>query len=218
MSNSLWPPGYSLSMGFSVLCTVCPLFMGFSRQEYWSGLSCPPPEGLPDLGIEPLSLTSLALAGRFFISNTTWETPCTAHSKNQVYLCRRLNEHEKNPLIYQSMCLLSTPLEQRSLWAGILSVLFSLPQGLTQQLAPGRLNVQAGFRKGRGTEIKLPTSADHRKSKRVPEKHLFLLYWLYQTLWLCGSQLTVENSERDSATRPSDLPIEKPVCRSGSNS
>ena len=29
---------------------------------------------------------------------------------------------------------------------------------------------------------------DHRKSKRVPEKHLFLLYWLCQSLWLCGSQ------------------------------
>ena len=29
---------------------------------------------------------------------------------------------------------------------------------------------------------------DHRKSKRVPEKHLLLLYWLSQSLWLCGSQ------------------------------
>ena len=36
---------------------------------------------------------------------------------------------------------------------------------------------------------------DHRKSKRVPEKHLFLLYWLCQSLWLCGSQQTVENSK-----------------------
>ena len=35
---------------------------------------------------------------------------------------------------------------------------------------------------------------------------------------LCGSQLTVENSERDGNTRPPDLPLEKPVCRSGSNS
>ena len=31
-------------------------------------------------------------------------------------------------------------------------------------------------------------SLDHWKSKRVPEKHLFLLYWLCQSLWLCGSQ------------------------------
>ena len=34
---------------------------------------------------------------------------------------------------------------------------------------------------------------DHRKSKRIPEKH-HLLYWLYQSLWVCGSQQTVENS------------------------
>ena len=35
---------------------------------------------------------------------------------------------------------------------------------------------------------------DHQKSKRVPEKHLLLLYCLCQSLWLCGSQQTVENS------------------------
>ena len=36
-----------------------PLSMGFSRQEYWSGLPCPPPGGLPDPKIEPASLMSL---------------------------------------------------------------------------------------------------------------------------------------------------------------
>ena len=59
---------------------------------------------------------------------------------------------------------------------------------------------------------------DHQKSKRVPEKHLFLPYWLCQSLWLCGSQQTVENSEKDGNTQPSDLPLEKSVCRPGSNS
>ena len=59
---------------------------------------------------------------------------------------------------------------------------------------------------------------DHGKRKRVPEKHLFLLYWLCQSLWLCESQETVENSERDGNTRTPDLPLEKSVCRSGSNS
>ena len=39
-----------------------PLSMGFSRQEYWSGLPCPPPGDPPDPGIEPTSLTSPALA------------------------------------------------------------------------------------------------------------------------------------------------------------
>ena len=45
-----------------------PLSIKFSRQEYWSGLPCPPPEGLPHLGIEPTSLLSPALAGGFFTS------------------------------------------------------------------------------------------------------------------------------------------------------
>ena len=43
-------------------------------------------------------------------------------------------------------------------------------------------------------EIKLPISTGSQKRKRIPEKHLLLLYWLRQSLWLCGSQQTVENS------------------------
>ena len=39
---------------------------GFLRQEYWSGLPFPPPGDLPDSGMEPESLVSPALAGRFF--------------------------------------------------------------------------------------------------------------------------------------------------------
>ena len=49
---------------FVTLWTVAhqaPLCMGFSGQEYWSGLPCPPPGDLPDPGIEPASLVSLAL-------------------------------------------------------------------------------------------------------------------------------------------------------------
>ena len=43
-----------------------PLSMGFSRQEYWRGLPCPPPGDLLESGIEPACLASPALAGRFF--------------------------------------------------------------------------------------------------------------------------------------------------------
>ena len=43
-----------------------PLPMGFSRQEYWSGLPFPPPVYLPDPGIEPVSVASHALTGGFF--------------------------------------------------------------------------------------------------------------------------------------------------------
>ena len=47
------------------LARQAPLSMGFSGQEYWSGLPCPPPGDLPDPGTEP---KSLVLAGGFFTS------------------------------------------------------------------------------------------------------------------------------------------------------
>ena len=47
-----------------------PLSLGFSRQEYWSRLPCPPPGDLPSPGIKP---ASLALAGEFFTTSATWE-------------------------------------------------------------------------------------------------------------------------------------------------
>ena len=55
-----------------------PLSMGFSRQEYWSGLSFPPPGDLPDPGMETTSLTS-GLAGGFFITSATWEVKSTIY-------------------------------------------------------------------------------------------------------------------------------------------
>ena len=57
-----------------------PLSMGFSREEYWSGLPCPPPGDLPDPGIEPKSLMSPALAGGFLTTSATWE----AQRENKV--------------------------------------------------------------------------------------------------------------------------------------
>ena len=48
-----------------------PLSMGFSRQEYWSGLPWPPPGDLPNPGIEPTTLISPALAGGFFTTSAT---------------------------------------------------------------------------------------------------------------------------------------------------
>ena len=50
-----------------------PLSMGFSRQEQWSGLPCPPPGNILNPGIEPVSLISHALAGGFFTTSATWE-------------------------------------------------------------------------------------------------------------------------------------------------
>ena len=55
-----------------------PLSMGFSRQEYWSGLPCPPAGDLPCPGIEP---GSPALAGRYFSISATWEACKKVHPK-----------------------------------------------------------------------------------------------------------------------------------------
>ena len=49
------------------------LSMGFSRQEYWSRLSCPSPGDLPDPGIKPTTLTSPAMVGKFFTPSTLWK-------------------------------------------------------------------------------------------------------------------------------------------------
>ena len=59
---------------FAMLWTVAhqaPLSMAFSRQEYWSGLPCPPPGDLPNPGIEPAFPMSPALAGGFFTTSAT---------------------------------------------------------------------------------------------------------------------------------------------------
>ena len=72
---------------FVTLWTVAhqaPLSMGFSRQEYWSGLPCPPPGDLPHSEMEPTSLTSTALAGGFFTTSTTWET--LAYSRDLILI------------------------------------------------------------------------------------------------------------------------------------
>ena len=67
-------------------------------------------------------------------------------------------------------------------------------------------------------EIKLPTYLGLLKKAKEFQKNLLLLYWLCQSLWLCGSPQSVENSSRDGNTRPPDLPSKKSVYRSRSNS
>ena len=66
---------------FATLWTVArqaPQSMGFSRQEYWSGLPFPTPGDLPGPRIEPMPFISPVLAGRLFTASGTWEA--LAHS------------------------------------------------------------------------------------------------------------------------------------------
>ena len=65
---------------FATLWTVAhqaPLSMGFSRQEFWSGLPFPPPGDLPDPGIKPTPPASPALADRFFTTEPSGNISCT---------------------------------------------------------------------------------------------------------------------------------------------
>ena len=79
-------------------------------------------------------------------------------------------------------------------------------------------DVQAGFRKGRGTRDQIANIHwIFEKSKRISRKTSISALTVPKplTVWItinCG------NSKRDGNTRPPDLPLEKPICRSGSNS
>ena len=54
---------------WTLVCQAPP-FVGFSKQEYWSGLPCHPPGDLPDPGTEPTFLKLPVSAGRFFTTST----------------------------------------------------------------------------------------------------------------------------------------------------
>ena len=76
---------------------------------------------------------------------------------------------------------------------------------------------KVALEKAKKPEIKLPTSAGSLKKQESSRKtSTFAVLTMPKTLR--GSQQTVENSERDGSTRPPDLPPEKSVCMSRSNS
>ena len=66
MHHDFMQPACSIFGTPSTVAHQAPLSTEFSRQEYWKGLSFPPPGDLPHPGTEPLSLASPALAGGFF--------------------------------------------------------------------------------------------------------------------------------------------------------
>ena len=79
-------------------------------------------------------------------------------------------------------------------------------------------DVQAGFSKGRGTRDQIANICWIIKKAREFQKKTSTSASLTTPKPLCGLQQAVENAERDGNTRPHDLPLEKSVCRLGSNS
>ena len=85
-----------------------PLSMGFSKQEYWSALPCPPPGDLPNPGIKPVSLMSPALAGSFFTTSTIYVQKKTGGKCIQTLTpLVIINGGIKNTFMFSSYCVSS---------------------------------------------------------------------------------------------------------------
>ena len=79
-------------------------------------------------------------------------------------------------------------------------------------------DVQAGFRKGRGTRNQIANICRIIEKLREFQKNIYFCFTDYAKAFDCVDHNKLENSERDGNTRPPDLPPEKSVCRSRSNS
>ena len=92
-------------------------------------------------------------------------------------------------------------------------------QGRLQQYMNHELpDVQAVFKKAEEPEIKLPTSTGSWKKQESSRKKIYFCFIDYAKAFDCVDHNKLENSETDGDTRPPDLPLEKPLCMSGSNS
>ena len=79
-------------------------------------------------------------------------------------------------------------------------------------------DVQTSFRKGRGTRDQIANILWIIEKARESQKNIYFCFIDYAKAFDCVGHNKLENSERDGITRPPDLPLEKPICRSGSNS
>ena len=97
-------------------------------------------------------------------------------------------------------------------------VILKIFQARLQQYVNCELpNVQPGFRKGRGTR-EISNICWIIEKAREFQKHIYFCFIDYAKAFHCVNHNKMENSERDGSTRPPDLPLEKSVCRSRSNS
>ena len=92
-------------------------------------------------------------------------------------------------------------------------------QARVQQYVNDQLpDVQAGFRKGRGTRDQIAHILWIIEKATEFQKNIYFCFIDYAKAFDCVDHNKLENYERDENTRPPDLPLEKSVCRSGSNS
>ena len=89
-----------------------------------------------------------------------------------------------------------------------------LQQYLNRELS----DVQAGFRKVRGTKDQITNIRWITKKAREFQKNIYFCFIDYDKAFDCVDHNKLWKILKDGNTRPPDLPVEKPVCRSGSNS
>ena len=98
-------------------------------------------------------------------------------------------------------------------------VMLKILQARLQQYVNRELpDVQAGFRKGRETRDQIANICWIMEKAREFQKNIYFCFIDHAKAFDCVDHNKLENSERDGNTRPPDLPLEKFVCRSGSNS
>ena len=98
-------------------------------------------------------------------------------------------------------------------------VMLKILQARLQQYLNHELpDVQAGFRKGRGTGDQIANIRWIIEKATEFQKNIYFCFIDYAKDFDCVDHNKLENSERDGNTRPPDLPLEKPICRSGSSS
>ena len=97
-------------------------------------------------------------------------------------------------------------------------ILKILQARLHQYVNCERPDVQAGFRKGRGNRDQFANIRWIIKKAGEFQKNIYFCFVDYAKVFGCVDHRILENSEREGNTRPPDLPLEKPICRSGSNS
>ena len=98
-------------------------------------------------------------------------------------------------------------------------VMLKILQARLQQYVNRELpDVQAGFRKGRGTRDQIANIRWIMEKAREFQKHIYFCFIDCAKAFDCVDPNILWKILKDGNTRPPDLPLEKSVCRSGSNS
>ena len=155
-------------------------------------------------------MTSYLYVCLLLICQQIWKTQQWSQDwKNSVFIPIPKRGSAKECWNYRTIALISHSSK----------VMLNILQARLQQYMNHELpDVQAVFRKGRGTRHQIANIRWIIEKARVLQKNIYFCFIDYAKAFDCVNHNKLENSERNGNTRPPDLPLEKPVCRSGSNS